>query len=82
MFKIVYLEILLVFFSSCSMLHSSRNSSGSVIKGVNVKEAQKIQKENYKNYTNSYNYKMQQEVDRRHKDELRRSKFVHKNKAL
>jgi hypothetical protein len=62
------------------MLSGGKNSSGSAIKGINLKEAEKIQKENKKKYTNSYNYKMQQEVERRHKDEMRRSKYVHKSK--
>jgi outer membrane biogenesis lipoprotein LolB len=82
MIKVAYL--MTIFFSvllySCS-INSGRNTSASAAKRTNIKEAQKIQKENYKNYTNSYAYKMQQEVDRRHKEELRRSKFAHKNKA-
>jgi hypothetical protein len=62
------------------MLSVSRNSSSSAIQGINIKEAEKIHKENKKKYTNSYNYKMQLEVEKRQKDEMRRSKFVHKNK--
>jgi len=80
MFKISYLNVFLIFISSCNILNSGKAKSDSPVKGLNIKEAQKIQKENYKNYTNSYHYKMQQEVDRRHKEELRRSKFAHKNK--
>jgi hypothetical protein len=78
MFRIAYLWLFLVFFSSCSLLKGSGNS-GSAIKGINIKDAQKIHKENQKKYTNSYHFKMQQEVERRHKEELRRSKFAHKN---
>jgi hypothetical protein len=77
MVRLSFLVLFLIFISSCS----GRKNSGSAIQRMNLKEAQKIQKENYKNYTNSYNYKMQLEVERRHKDELRRSKFAHKNKA-
>jgi hypothetical protein len=62
------------------MLSGGRNSSGSAIQGINIKEAEKIHKENKKKYINSYHYKMQLEVEKRHKDEMRRSKFVHKNK--
>jgi hypothetical protein len=80
MVKFGYLWLFLVFFSSCSLLNGNKNSSGSAIRGINLKEAQKIQKENNKKYTNSYNYKMQKEVEKRHKDELKRSKFVHKQK--
>jgi len=80
MFRFTYFSLFLVFFSSCSILSDSRNP-GSAIKGINLKEAQKIQKENKKKYTNSYNFKMQQEVERRQKEELRKSKFAHKNKG-
>jgi hypothetical protein len=81
MLKIAHLLVLLIFISSCSILNSSRTKSDSAFKGLNKKEAEEIQKENYKKYTNSYHYKMQLEVDRRHKEELRRSKFAHKSKV-
>jgi hypothetical protein len=81
MLNVVYLFVFLVLFSGCSMMNAGKNSSGSSIRGTNQKEAKKIQEDNTRKYMNSYTYKMQKEVERRHKDELRRSKVVHKSKA-
>jgi hypothetical protein len=71
----------LIFCLSLNACSVSKHHSDSAFNGLSVKKAQKIQKENYKNYTNSYNYKMHQEVEKRQKGGLHPSKYKRKSKA-